>query len=167
VYACDFSPVAIQHLKTNPLYDESYCKAFECDLTRDELTLTIPSMSVDFVLLIFVLSAINPDKMATVVLNIHKVLKTGGLVFFRDYGRYDHAMLRFSKGHKISDNFYFRQDGTRGYYFSEDEVYNMFNSNGYEVVENEYIERETVNHKEGIVAKRIFIQGKFRKMYKN
>ncbi len=40
-------------------------------------------------------------------------------MLFRDYGLYDHAMLRFSKGHKISDNFYVRQDGTRAYYFSE------------------------------------------------
>ena len=40
-------------------------------------------------------------------------------MFFRDYGLYDHAMLRFSKGHKISENFYMRQDGTRAYYFSE------------------------------------------------
>ena len=27
-------------------------------------------------------------------------------------------MLRFSKGHKLSENFYVRQDGTRAYYFS-------------------------------------------------
>ena len=38
---------------------------------------------------------------------------------FRDYALYDHAMLRFSRGHKISENFYMRQDGTRVYYFSE------------------------------------------------
>ena len=37
----------------------------------------------------------------------------------RDYGLYDHAMLRFAPGHKISENFYVRQDGTRAYYFSE------------------------------------------------
>ena len=40
-------------------------------------------------------------------------------MLFRDYGLYDHAMLRFSGGHKLSDNFYVRQDGTRAYYFSE------------------------------------------------
>ena len=47
-----------------------------------------------------------------------KVLKPGGCILFRDYGLYDYAMLRFSSGHKLADNFYVRQDGTRAYYFS-------------------------------------------------
>ncbi len=46
------------------------------------------------------------------------MLRPDGLLLFRDYGLYDHAMLRFSAGHKLSDNFYVRQDGTRAYYFS-------------------------------------------------
>ena len=46
-------------------------------------------------------------------------MKPGGVLLFRDYGLYDHAMLRFGRGHKIADNFYMRQDGTRAYYFSE------------------------------------------------
>lgn len=106
-----------------------------------------------------------------------QVLKTDqGLVFFRDYGLYDHAMLRFSKGHKISENFYVRQDGTRAYYFSESkafaanfhfhallgEVGELFTSTGFDVVELSYVERETVNHKEGVSAKRMFVQGKFK-----
>ena len=37
----------------------------------------------------------------------------------RDYGLYDHAMLRFAPGHKLADSFYVRQDGTRAYYFSK------------------------------------------------
>ena len=48
-----------------------------------------------------------------------QVLKPGGSLLFRDYGLYDHAMLRFGRGHKISEHFYVRQDGTRAYYFSE------------------------------------------------
>jgi len=52
----------------------------------------------------------------------YQVLKPGGILFFRDYGLYDHAMLRFNPANKLSDNFYVRQDGTRAYYFSKGEL---------------------------------------------
>ena len=50
---------------------------------------------------------------------LYQVLKPGGLLFFRDYGLYDHAMLRFNPANKLANNFYVRQDGTRAYYFSK------------------------------------------------
>ena len=49
---------------------------------------------------------------------IFQTLKPGGCLLIRDYGLYDYAMLRFAPGHKLSENFYVRQDGTRAYYFS-------------------------------------------------
>ncbi|XP_073899971.1 tRNA N(3)-cytidine methyltransferase METTL6 isoform X2 [Castor canadensis] len=157
-YACDFSPRA-----QNPLYNPERCKVFQCDLTKDDLLDHVPSESVDVVLLIFVLSAIHPEKMNLVLRNIYKVLKPGHSVLFRDYGLYDHAMLRFKAGNKLGENFYVRQDGTRSYFFTDEFLAQLFVDTGYEEVVNEYVFRETVNKKEGLCVPRVFLQSKFRK----
>jgi methyltransferase-like protein 6 len=80
------------------------------DLTVEE---DIGFPPADLVTFIFVLSAIHPDKHDQAVQNLAKMLKPGGLVFVRDYGVLDYAMIRFGRDAKISDRFYARQDGTR------------------------------------------------------
>ncbi|XP_055468290.1 tRNA N(3)-methylcytidine methyltransferase METTL6 [Psammomys obesus] len=162
-YACDFSPRAIDYIKQNPLYNTERCKVFQCDLTRDDLLDHIPPESVDAVTLIFVLSAIHPEKMRFVLLNVYKVLKPGRSVLFRDYGLHDHAMLRFKAGSKLGENFYVRQDGTRAYFFTDEFLAQLFVDAGYEEVVNEYVFRETVNKKEGLRVPRVFLQSKFQK----
>lgn len=112
-YACDFSPRAVEFVKSNKLYNESKMKAFCADLTTEELFENVDAGSVDLASLIFVLSAIQPASWATVAHVAYRALRPGGILLFRDYGRYDMAQLRFKPGHKISDNFYMRQDGTR------------------------------------------------------
>lgn len=163
VYACDFSPRALQFIKDNPLYSEETCKAFQCDVTSDDLSEDIHHSSVDLVTMIFVLSAIHPEKMVKTLQNIFNVVKPGGYVLFRDYGLYDHAQLRFKPGHKLSDNFYVRQDGTRAYYFSLEILESIFRSAGFDVITNVYMLREIVNRKKNLQVPRIFVQGKFRK----
>ncbi|KAM4600561.1 tRNA N(3)-cytidine methyltransferase METTL6 [Polymixia lowei] len=163
VYACDFSPRAVDFVKKNPLYCPERCSAFQCDLTKDDLRDNVPESSVDVITLIFVLSAIHPDKMRQALENVCRVLKPGGVVLFRDYGLYDHAMLRFKSGNKLGENFYVRQDGTRSYFFSKELLAELFEGAGFHSVANDYVLRETVNKKEGLCVPRVFLQSKFTK----
>lgn len=160
MYACDFSTRAVEFVKEHSLYCEDKVKAFVSDITKDDL-LSQVGEAVDIVSMIFVLSAIHPSKFSDTIQNIYRCLLPGGIVLVRDYGIYDMAMLRFGPGSKLADRLYVRQDGTRSYYFTEEELRELFESAGFEVATNSYVTRQTVNKKEGIDAQRIFIQAKF------
>ncbi|EDW85795.1 uncharacterized protein Dwil_GK23259 [Drosophila willistoni] len=162
-YACDFSPRAVEFVKNHALYDVKHITAFQCDITTEQVHQHISLESLDICTMIFVLSAIHPNKFEKVIQNLAKVLKPGGLVLFRDYGLYDMAQLRFKPGNKISNNLYMRQDGTRSYYFAQDEVSQLFVNCGFDVISNHYVNRRTLNVKEGIDVPRIFLQGEFRR----
>ncbi len=135
-------------LQKQPLYDSPRCCVSVCDITKDPLPEeAFIDGGVDFALFMFCLSALHPDKMRGAVRKIAGALKPGGKVserknnnnfvehtsclvlkiFFRDYGRYDQAQLRFKAGHKLQENFYVRQDNTRVYYFTTG-----INTKGYE-----------------------------------
>ncbi|XP_063984836.1 tRNA N(3)-methylcytidine methyltransferase METTL6 [Diachasmimorpha longicaudata] len=162
IYACDLSPRAINFVKGHKLYDPDRIKAFQADVTTDNCFSEITSR-VDVATLIFVLSAIHPQKFQFVAKNLFGILKSGGTVLFRDYGLYDMAQLRFRPGNKIADNFYMRQDGTRSYYFSTSEVEEIFQASGFEMVTCMYVQRRTINLKENIDVPRIFVQATFKK----
>ncbi len=72
-------------------------------------------------------------------------------------------MFRFARQrqHKLSDNFYVRQDGTRAYFFSIEFLRTLLTDCGFQVEELAYVCKETVNIKEEICVPRVFIQGKF------
>ncbi|KAL5261468.1 hypothetical protein ACHWQZ_G007246 [Mnemiopsis leidyi] len=163
-YGCDLSPRAVDLVKGHLQYDPEKISCFQSDITNPDppLTQNIPPQSVDLITLIYVLSAIAPEKMSLAIQNIKQVLKPGGVVILRDYGLYDHAMLRFKSGHKIQENFYKRQDGTRAYYFTTEEMAALFENEGFETSFNYYVEKETSNKKEGISVPRIFVQSQFR-----
>lgn len=166
IYACDFSPRAVEFVKQNPLYDETIIKAFQCDITTETIFQTIPHNSVDLISMIFVLSAIHPNKFNAVFEHLFRLLKPGGVLLFRDYGLHDMAQIRFKAGNKIGDNFYMRQDGTRSYYFTTHQLDDIVRNIGFEVVVNEYIHRKTINIKENVDKDRIFVQSKFKKPIK-
>ncbi|KAJ1961515.1 hypothetical protein IWQ62_003841 [Dispira parvispora] len=162
-YACDFSARAIEFVKAHPGYNSGRCHAFVCDLTKDPLTDEVPADTVDLVSMIFVLSAIPPEKMVEAVRNVYRVLKPNGKVLFRDYGIYDAAQLRFKPGSKLCENFYVRQDGTMAYYFSEEMLKQIFTDAGFQPMSSEYVMRKTTNVKSNIEVDRIFVQAKFMK----
>ncbi|KAK9498340.1 hypothetical protein O3M35_002995 [Rhynocoris fuscipes] len=163
IYACDFSPRAIQLVKENPRYNPEIITAFQADLTvADSLSCNVKE-AVDIVTMVFVLSAIAPSLFSNAIRNLAAVLKPGGIVFFRDYGLYDMAQLRFKPGHKIADQYYVRQDGTRSYFFTIEELRKLFANEGFTELSNTYVNRRTVNRKECIDVPRIFIQAKFQK----
>ena len=64
--------------------------------------------NVDSIILTFVLSALQKEKFEHAVKKLAAVLKPGGSIYFRDYGRYDMAQLRFKPARTIGENYYSR-----------------------------------------------------------
>ncbi|XP_029998282.1 tRNA N(3)-cytidine methyltransferase METTL2 [Sphaeramia orbicularis] len=163
VYCCDFSNTAVELVKTNPEYDPGRCFAFVHDLSDVEANYPIPDGSLDVLVLIFVLSALHPNKMQGSISRLARLLKPGGVMLLRDYGRYDMAQLRFKKGRCLSENFYVRGDGTRVYFFTQDELHELFTAAGLEKVQNLVDRRLQVNRGKQLTMYRVWIQCKYRK----
>jgi SAM-dependent methyltransferase len=73
--------------------------------------LEIEHGQLDFVLLVFCLSAISPEHFPDAIGRLHKMLKPGGMILLRDYGLGDAAQERFAKDNadkKLGENFYVR-----------------------------------------------------------
>ncbi|KAL6709671.1 hypothetical protein ACN47E_001099 [Coniothyrium glycines] len=128
IHACDFSKKAVELIRSNEAYDTRYIQADVWDVAAPPdaenggLPPGLREGSVDVVLMIFIFSALAPAQWDQAVRNVWRVLKPGGQVLFRDYGRGDLAQVRFKKGRYLEENFYVRGDGTRVYFFDKDEL---------------------------------------------
>lgn len=102
---------------------------------------------------------------------IYNQLAPGAVLYFRDYGRHDLAQLRFAqrKTSKLQDNFYVRNDKTRAYYFTEEQIKDIFcsfdgeDAPGFECIECENHYRVVENRKDNKTMHRVWVQAKFRK----
>ncbi|XP_071378883.1 tRNA N(3)-methylcytidine methyltransferase METTL8, mitochondrial [Centroberyx affinis] len=165
LYCCDFSPRAIQLVKEHPDYDHAACHAFVHDICEETASFPFPPRSLDVILAVFVLSSIHPERMQGVVNRLSAYLKHGGIFLFRDYGRYDFSQLRFKKGRCLSENFYTRGDGTCVYFFTKEEVHNLFSNAGLEEIQNLEDRRLQVNRGKKVAMHRVWMQSKYRKLY--
>ncbi|KAL8709718.1 MAG: hypothetical protein Q9225_007408 [Loekoesia sp. 1 TL-2023] len=126
VYACDFSRRAVELIRESDAYDEGCLRAEVWDVASSEVPPRLEEGSVDVVLMIFIFSALHPTQWEQAVRNIWRLLKPGGEVCFRDYGRGDLAQVRMKKGRWMEENFYIRGDGTRVYFFDQEELRNIW-----------------------------------------
>ena len=132
IHACDFSKTAVGVMRGSEHYNPEHMTADVWDVSAerteesDSLPPGLTEGSVDVVVLIFIFSALNPKQWHQALCNIHRVLKPGGQVLFRDYGRGDLAQVRFKKGRYLADNFYIRGDGTRVYFFEKSQLEYMW-----------------------------------------
>ncbi|CAO3641584.1 unnamed protein product [Cunninghamella blakesleeana] len=167
VYAADYSSTAVQVVLNNPDYNPKRSKAFVWDLSSEQLPQDIQPESLDIIVMIFVFSALAPEQWNQAIKNIHRMLKPGGLVLFRDYGRYDLAQLRFKEKRLLKENFYIRGDGTRVYFFTPEELETLFTKDQehpFKIEQNAVDRRLLVNRSRKLKMYRVWLQGKYRKL---
>ncbi|PKI39882.1 uncharacterized methyltransferase C3H7.11-like [Punica granatum] len=164
VHACDFSPLAISLVKSHMDFRESQVNAFVCDVAEDVLCDVIPPSSVDVVTLVFMLSAVHPDKMPRILQNIRNALKPNGHVLFRDYAVGDYAQVKLeNKDRMICENFYFRGDGTCSFYFTEDFLSNSLLEAGFDIVDISTYQKQIENRSRKVAMDRCWIRAVFSK----
>lgn len=178
IHACDFSKTAVEVMRNHEAYDPKYMQADVWDVAGDSLPPDVEESSVDVAILVFIFSALSPQEWRQAVSNVYKVLKPGGLVCFRDYGRGDLAQVRFRKGRYLEENFYIRGDGTRVYFFDKDELAGIWSGESADPADSEttaadtpkfeienlgYDRRLLVNRAQKSKMYRCWLQGRFRK----
>jgi len=127
IHALDYSKKAVELVHANEAYDTSKILGEVwsiCD--PNGLSPGVQPGSVDVVVLIFVLSALHPSEWEQAMKNVWTMLKPGGKVCFRDYGRNDLTQLRFKSSRYMEPNLYARGDKTRVYFFTKEELENLF-----------------------------------------
>ncbi|KAF7194759.1 tRNA(Thr) (cytosine(32)-N(3))-methyltransferase [Pseudocercospora fuligena] len=180
LHACDYSKKAIDVIRSQEAYTEqkqpAVLQADVWDAAGTELPPGLEQGSVDVIVMIFIFSALSPDQWEQGVANAYKLLRPGGEILFRDYGRGDLAQVRFKKGRYLDENFYVRGDGTRVYFFEEQELRDIWSgkgrssgaegkstANGFEIVNLAVDRRMLVNRQRKLKMYRCWMQGRFRK----
>lgn len=183
LHACDYSKKAIEVIRSQEVYTSQTPKILQADVWDAAGEVLPPGLepgSVDIVLMVFIFSALAPEQWEQAVRNIWTLLKPGGEILFRDYGRGDLAQVRFKKGRYLDENFYVRGDGTRVYFFEESELRDIWGGERaekalqqlardedskakFEIVNLAVDRRMLVNRQRKLKMYRCWMQGRFQK----
>ncbi|KTG40012.1 hypothetical protein cypCar_00047868 [Cyprinus carpio] len=139
LYCCDFLISSVELIQCNSMKAKSKMLDKSCSPLRTVVDVFGLQEHPDYdpaVCHAFVRDICDTSRAQDVVTSLAGFLKQGGIMLFRDYGRYDLAQLRFKKGQCLSENFYTRQDGTCVYFFTKDEVHRLFSDAGLEELQN-------------------------------
>lgn len=158
IHCLDFAPNAIQILKDDERFQsaasEGRATAHVYDLSSmhpskisiapnsnknsyatnsdEETTSQTLCNSADIAILLFCLSAIGPHPspaLSRAARHVIDMLKPGGVLVMRDYGRLDEAQLKLGAGNKeLGQNFYRKGDGTGCYYFELHDLKELFSN---------------------------------------
>ena len=178
LHACDFSKKAVEVMRAHESYNTDMMQADVWDVAGDSLPPGLEEGSVDVALMVFIFSALSPLQWKKAVENVYRVLKPGGEVCFRDYGRGDLAQVRFKKGRYLDENFYIRGDGTRVYFFDKDELADIWSGKliasddqseepspaRFDIEDLGVDRRLLVNRAKKLKMYRCWLQGRFRKI---
>jgi methyltransferase-like protein 6 len=166
LYAFDFAKSAVDLIRNQEEFNAEQFTAFIWDFSREELV-NVPeaergglasSRSADYVLCLYVLSAVPPELQNIAMKRLSRLLRPGGQILFRDYCVADLAASRFKARSKILDNYFVRQDGTLSYFFDENKLESVFSGTGLVRIETRRVRRTVVNRKEGKEMERVWIQ---------
>ena len=169
-FGVDFADSAIAIVQSHPLAQSGRVRAAVGDLTSGALPAELaPCLGrCDVATLMFVLSAISPERMGPAVDAAVSSLRDGGVLLVRDYANGDGAQRRLASGPRPKQldgagRFFARQDGTRAYYFEVDELRALVEARGFVTERCEVVERSTTNRAKGLTIERRYVVGTFRR----
>ena len=164
MYGFDFSDNAITFIQKDSKYKPEDIEVEVKDLVKHSLDYS----QLDFVTLVFVLSAISPENHEEVIKKLLACMDSDSYLYFRDYAEFDMAQMRLAsrKDSKLKNCFYLKTDGTRVFYFNENYLRELFDKfkGQIEVLKLETHYRTIRNIKRGLEMNRVWIQGLIKKL---
>jgi SAM-dependent methyltransferase len=166
LHCLDLSQVAVDLLVQDSRFVQAAAQqrafAYCCDLTQ-----RLPQACrqvADVTTLFFCLSAMDPSQHVAAARNVCETLKPGGTVVLRDYGRYDAGQMKLGQQRDklVADNFYRKQDGTKCFYFTLDDLHELFvNQCGLQVLELRYLCKLFDNRSTKSQRRRVWVSARF------